>query len=133
MSTKRSCYQCGDDDIDAIRAARTEQIRAHAAQVLAEADAKFELEKAEYVPAPSEVDDWEILDNAADEQPVVEPVEIETVEPDALSATDPQEGVENDAVLSEEAEAKAKKDAKTISAAAKKAAAASSKSGDNAK
>lgn len=91
MATKRNCYQCGDDDIVAIQAARTEQIRAHAARVLAEADAKFNAEKAAYTPASSEVDDWSILDEPVEEQPAVAPVEVEKVDADVLAATEPQD------------------------------------------
>lgn len=100
MST-RNCYQCGDDDIVAIQKARAEQIRAYAAQTVAEADAAFGVEKETHDPSPNEINDWVILDSPVEEQPVVSPVERENKPVDVLAETFPQENPELQAKVDE--------------------------------
>jgi hypothetical protein len=99
MSTKRKCYQCGDDErsLDEIRDARNEEIRAWGRKVLADADAALKGETA-IVTAES---DWEALDVTPEtpEQEIVE-VEVEAKPVDALTeankAEDPQPEAEEE-------------------------------------
>lgn len=83
VMTTRSCYQCGDDDISAIRQKRQAEIRAWADASIAEADANRGEGYSDWdnLPAPQTIpDDQEI--------PVV--VEVEHVEADVLALTEEQ-------------------------------------------
>lgn len=92
MTTKK-CYQCGDDDLAAIQAARREQIREFAAQQMEEADAAFVKEQDSAKQQTNEVSDWSILVAQVDDEQVVsftsEPDDEGVV--DATAATEPQE------------------------------------------
>jgi hypothetical protein len=106
MTTKRKCYQCGDDErsLDEIREARNEEIRAWGRKVLADADKALKGETA-IVTAES---DWEALDVTPEtpEQEVVE-VKVEAKPVDALTeankSEDPQPVEEEEVAVAEEA------------------------------
>ena len=83
MTEKRTCYQCGDDDLDAIRIASNASIRAYAEKEIAEANAKFYAENALTTPTNT-VSDW---DNLVSSETAVGTEEVM----DALAATEPQE------------------------------------------
>lgn len=110
MSTKRSCYQCGDDDIEAIKAKRNEEIRAYGRKVLADADAAFFAEKS--ADSPTLISDWDIIDEPVAEQPIVssEPDQGTEEVMDALAATEPQETEEIKAKVDESPKPEAQAD-----------------------
>lgn len=120
MTQKRGCYQCGDDGrtLDEIREARNAEIRAWGKRVLEEADAALKGETV-LTPKPS---DWDQVETQEipQIQEVQETPDIETVEPDVLAATEPQEGEANANPEPETDEEPAKEEPKTETKAAPK-------------
>lgn len=81
------CYQCDDQDLASVQAARREQIRAWADQQIADAEAS----RAQSETLEQEVDDWAILSEEVPPQPPVEAEDVDHREGDVLAATDEQE------------------------------------------
>lgn len=91
MTTKRKCYQCGDEDMATIQARRNEEIRAYGRKVLEDADAAFAAEKAE--TQTNEISDWDFVEQVISVEQSVSSTTEEGTEKimDATAATEPQE------------------------------------------
>lgn len=95
MTTKRNCYQCGSEDLEAIRNKRNEEIRAYGRKVLEDADAALAAEQGFFQVV--RVSDWDTID-----VPVSSEFEEGTEEiMDATAATEPQETEEVKAKVDE--------------------------------
>lgn len=95
MTIKRNCYQCGTEDLEAIRNKRNEEIRAYGRKVLEDADAALAAEQGFF--AVTRVSDWDTID-----APVSSDIEEGTEEiMDATATTETQETEEVKAKVDE--------------------------------